>query len=505
MPERLQVNESIATRTSQTRVSRNLNIPSTLPAAARIVSANARVEITDTRAERGVVVISGIIRVTVYYASLDDPSNVVSVRRSFTFTDREVISGVRPGYQVDVESLISDIDFELLNDRLIELEFTVVSDIEVTTADVVTPIGETPDFDFRRRRYTIQRRLRERNFTRELESVERLPSGASDIDRIIDVDSTVQIIDVSTGYDRVTVRGTIRSNLLYVAAGEDVEYSSLSYGFNETFPFSGVTPEMNAFVDTSVISESAQKVDNRRVRINTELRFQILVVLEETVELPTDIISPVDGVFPVRRTVIVERIVAEERTRIQARDQVTVAEGNPDVGRVISASGNIRGASLEVEAQNGGVLISGVVDANIIYVADLPDQPVYFAPAVITFSSFINIPQVTSNMEAYADISINRITANRASERQITVIAVLDVNLVVTERVRVPIITGISEQPIQEPTAPSQYITYTVKSGDTLYLIAQRFGVTVNRITSINNITDPGELQIGQRLLIPRG
>ena len=45
--------------------------------------------------------------------------------------------------------------------------------------------------------------------------------------------------------------------------------------------------------------------------------------------------------------------------------------------------------------------------------------------------------------------------------------------------------------------------TYTVKSGDSLYKIAQQYGVTVNDLIRINNLTNT-TLQIGQKLIIPK-
>jgi LysM repeat protein len=45
--------------------------------------------------------------------------------------------------------------------------------------------------------------------------------------------------------------------------------------------------------------------------------------------------------------------------------------------------------------------------------------------------------------------------------------------------------------------------SYTVVAGDTLFVIAQRFGVSVDVITQLNNITDPNLLRVGQVLLIP--
>lgn len=56
---------------------------------------------------------------------------------------------------------------------------------------------------------------------------------------------------------------------------------------------------------------------------------------------------------------------------------------------------------------------------------------------------------------------------------------------------------------IPAPQEESEYDTYAVKSGDTLYQIANRYGTSVTELMNINNLST-NILTLGQRLLIPK-
>ncbi|MBD5491379.1 MAG: LysM peptidoglycan-binding domain-containing protein [Lachnospiraceae bacterium] len=67
-------------------------------------------------------------------------------------------------------------------------------------------------------------------------------------------------------------------------------------------------------------------------------------------------------------------------------------------------------------------------------------------------------------------------------------------NLSIGQVLKIPSATG----------TPAPYFEYTVRSGDTLWLLAQRFGTTVDAIKSLNGLSS-NILNIGQVLRIPNG
>lgn len=71
--------------------------------------------------------------------------------------------------------------------------------------------------------------------------------------------------------------------------------------------------------------------------------------------------------------------------------------------------------------------------------------------------------------------------------------------------------TSTTEAVTTRPAAPStsttttapQQLTYVIQSGDSLSLIAQRFGISTEDLANFNAISDANAIQVGQELSIP--
>ena len=67
----------------------------------------------------------------------------------------------------------------------------------------------------------------------------------------------------------------------------------------------------------------------------------------------------------------------------------------------------------------------------------------------------------------------------------------------------VPFLTPTPDGPHALPTARSQAEQYVVQPGDTLGIIAQNYGISVDALMQANHLTDPNLLDVGQTLTIP--
>lgn len=88
-----------------------------------------------------------------------------------------------------------------------------------------------------------------------------------------------------------------------------------------------------------------------------------------------------------------------------------------------------------------------------------------------------------------------------AKKYGITVDELKDANNLTSNTLSIGQLLKIPEEKTEMPTTPTTN-TYTVKSGDSLYSIAQKYGTTVDELKSFNNLTS-NLLSIGQILKIP--
>ena len=56
----------------------------------------------------------------------------------------------------------------------------------------------------------------------------------------------------------------------------------------------------------------------------------------------------------------------------------------------------------------------------------------------------------------------------------------------------------------EENTEDYSVIIYVIKSGDTIWKIAKRFGSTIDDIARVNGMKNPDRINVGEKIYIPK-
>ena len=123
-----------------------------------------------------------------------------------------------------------------------------------------------------------------------------------------------------------------------------------------------------------------------------------------------------------------------------------------------------------------------------------------FAEAVVkAVTEYIGDDYVPQSTEGYYTVKAGDSLWKIANQYGITVSKLKELNNLTTDTIKVGQVLKVSQV---ESIPPSDYLVYKVKSGDSLYKIANEYGVSVDDIKKLNNLTS-NLIQVNQTLYIP--
>ena len=137
--------------------------------------------------------------------------------------------------------------------------------------------------------------------------------------------------------------------------------------------------------------------------------------------------------------------------------------------------------------------------SNIIY-TDNSSIGVNTKPISIPYEQTID--EIDANCGADTQIETNSQEIS-AQNGVISVNIDLGVNTITYEDTEISVIDNITEERMDEMEDYS-VIIYVVRSGDTLWKIAKRYGSTVDDIVRVNGIENPDRINVGEKIYIPK-
>lgn len=509
--ETLNLNEIICAKYGQTMVEGDLIVPDVKPDISKALQVDGNVAITDKSISGDRAFVSGELKVNILYLPDGGSGQVKSMTSSLPFRYMTDINRDGQTPVLTAEAEVENMSFSLINSRKINIRGTVGINIKATVpavAELAVGLDEDVPVEVSKKTVRVLNSACESEQGITVREQIELPPGKPPVGEVLKADATVIPREVHMLENSVSLSGEVKTVVLYLSAeeSESLQFLEAVTPFEENIEVAGSNDALDGEADycvKDIYCEVMEDTDGDRRILGVEAVLGVSVKGSETlnVNAVSDAYALSGEVVCTDKVYNIERIIDKLSAQITQKDMTELPEYMPDISQVFNCVANPHVES--IKAEDGKVIIDGVVSVNILYMSEDENMPVADLPHSIKFNHIFNVPDMESGAVCDARAEIEHINYKLGAMRDIELRCVIGITVkIVTENgfTAVEEIEWNEDAPM--PPLPNMII-YFVQPGDTLWNIAKRYRTTVENILEHNNV-DSGNLQIGQRLFILR-
>lgn len=517
--ETLKVEHVVGEQTKQAVVQEVLRVPAPKPCIEKIVSVDKTVKVTKVEIIKNKVIVEGYLNLQVVYVSIAPDQAVHHTHARLNFTQFVEIPGAEPEMTARAKVTVEDIQGKVKHGENDKFEVTAVLKIFVKvteTAEISVFVEPPPGVEAIRERLRVEEVIAEGTAQVIAAGKFKVPPEKPPVEKVLDVDAAVTITDKKLIKDKVIVEGYVTLQIIYVAdlATQPVHHMHQTLNFTQFIEVFGAEPEMNVTVDETITHVGFDVVSPDTVRVE--------VVMDKTAKVTEprelDVVVDLIGIDVEREVLRVDSVIGEDHVQVVVKEDQEIPFEKPGCTKVL----DVKVHKVEVLPEDiviikDKVILSGMIDAQVLYVSDLPDQSVHHVDVVVRFRNFIPIPGAEPDMNVTVQSNVEHATGRCADFGRVVTLEVvlnltarvvesLQIYVVLCKEIRPPVPPPCPPpcpRPCPPPCPPPCPFTHVVQPGDTIWKLAMKYHVSVDNILAANPCIDPYNLQIGSTLVIP--
>ncbi|MDK2799359.1 MAG: hypothetical protein PWP27_1241 [Clostridiales bacterium] len=515
--ELININEVVTEDFSQTLVEGDIIVPDVKPDILRILQVDGVATITNKEVQQDKVVIDGIVNFKILYVPDESESSGVSIKSinaNSNFTHQIEIKSARQNMKAQVESDIEHIEFKMLNSRKINVKAIVSMDCKVVNTlslYMVTDITGEEDIQILRKNVKTYNVIAENDEQFIISEDMEIPAGKPSIKDILKVDQKITGKDIKVINDKVVVKGELNICTLYIGDMDDnsIQFMEHEIPFTEVFDMDeakeGMHCELECEVQDFYFNVKEDSDGEPRV-LGIEATLSAVARASESIaiDVVADTYSPYIDINIEKKTYNIDEVVDNSKTQTTIKEIIDLPADVPDILQIYNVI--TKPYITETTVENGKVVVEGVIDAYILYLADNEENPVYSHKQEIPFKHSIEVKNAAPDMacDVKLDITHCSYSMNAGSEVEIRCIVGIDSKIVKTSKVE--LITKAEAAPTETADAKEHpsIVIYFVQEGDTFWNIAKKYCTTIQEIIKVNELENVNTLHQGQQLFIPK-
>ncbi|MBR1931098.1 MAG: DUF3794 domain-containing protein [Lachnospiraceae bacterium] len=500
--------------TTQISLEDDLNIPENKPDVNMLNLERAHLVIEEVRPGSDAVNVRGCLHFCLLYQTLEPGSSLVSLEGSIPFEEKMNMHGVASTDIVTVAGNVEDLTVGIINSRKLSIQSVATLNAWVDELyDVEAPIGiyGEEEVEFRKMPFSLAQIAVDKKDVFRMKEEVTLPSNYPNIYQILWSNVTLGDVEFKVLEGKITVQGDVGLFLLYEGEGEEHPIRS----YETTIPFSGVLdcygcrdgmiPDIGFMLGQQELTIRPDfDGEERNIGIDLTMDMDIRVYEEEETELLTDIYGVKGEVEAVAEQVRLQKLLSKVTGKTKVTERIRIANGNAPILQLLHSEGEVLQESQQVV--ENGILLQGILNVKVLYITGDDETPYAATQAQIPYQYTLEVPGIQTEDVGNVRARLEQLQVTMLDGEEMDVKAILVFDTTVFRAMPMEMIREVNLSALDNAKLMNLpgLVIYTVKKGDSLWSIGQKYYVPVDALRRWNDL-ESDELMIGQKLLIVKG
>jgi len=509
--EKIFLDQSVGKESTQILLEGDIIVPDVKPDMALLLQTEPKVIIERVEVSADRINFIGQLSISVLYISKTAEKSVHTMTLAAPVDDFINMDGVSKDHWVTAKAELVSIDYKMLNDRKLNYRAIVNITVHAERSDVhemVVHIHDVPENQLLKTQLNINRTVENKSDRFTVKDQITIPGNKPNIREVLQCSSAIANKDVRLSAGRVSITGDLLLTTLYRGDNEDrlIEFVENEIPFSSHIDVNDAQEDMFADISLQILDEYVQiRADSDGEDRQMELEITIGVIMKvyssEALQILEDAYCINKTLDFTKARLKYPRLVCRNRNQAPVKEVVQLASGSPDMLQIFRVKGTPR--LDEVNISDDKAVVEGVIDTDILYVAESDDTPLFSFKTVIPYRQVIEVKGANADMHINVDISIDHASFNMLSGWETEVRFQLSFNTQVIEEQEVHVVNHIAfdDMDMSELDKMASMTVYIVQNGDTLWTIAKRYNTAIDELLSVNE-TEGHKIVPGQKLLI---
>ncbi len=510
--ESIKINEKIGVEKTQIMLDGDIIVSDIRPDIETVLQRDAEifiesVEVTDNR-----VNFAGKLNLQVLYLANTNQRAIHSMSTDVEINDFLVIDGVTKNTVVDFDANIVNVDYRLQNDR--KISFNSIIEVkavcqEKRSYDIIKNVDNLKSEQIKKDVIKISEKLDKYTDRILIKDEATIKNGSPNINEVLQTKIRISNKEVKVHNNQVLISGNLNITALYRGDVEEsiIEVIEHETPFNGAFEVDGI--QDNIFADANLVIQDKYiqiRQDNdgedRVLSFETSIGAEINLTKIEDREIISDV-HMIDNKANISKFILnFDKLVSRNKTQSTVKEIITISDDEPSILQIFGV--NSKCFVDDVALEEDKVVVEGVVENNILYIAEDDESPLYSVKESIPFSQVVETRGSRDYMQHKVLTNIEHTSFNMINDREVDLRVTLGLGVEVENNETLEVIENIEFErlSVDDLNKFASITIYVVQKNDTLWDIAKKYNTTVDELKMINNIEDTDVLNVGDKLMI---